>query len=61
MYMKFYVKSVRIRSYSGPHFPAFGLNTLRYGLPLLVQSECGKIQIRIPPNTDAFHPVAVVV
>ena len=21
------VKSVRIRSYSGPHFPAFGLNT----------------------------------
>ena len=25
------VKSVRIRSYSGPHFPAFGLNTERYG------------------------------
>ena len=21
------VKSVRIRSYSGPHFPAFGMNT----------------------------------
>ena len=24
---KDYVRSVRIRSYSGPHFPAFGLNT----------------------------------
>ena len=26
------VKSVRIRSYSGPYFPAFGLNTERYGM-----------------------------
>ena len=26
------VKSVRIRNYSGPHFPAFGLNTERYGV-----------------------------
>ena len=26
------VKSVPIRSYSGPHFPAFGLNTERYGV-----------------------------
>ena len=25
------VKNVRIRSYFGPHFPAFGLNTERYG------------------------------
>ena len=24
------VKSVRIRSFSGPHFPAYGLNTERY-------------------------------
>ena len=24
------MKSVRIRSYSGPHFPAFGLKTERY-------------------------------
>ena len=24
------VKSFRIRSYSGPYFPAFGLNTERY-------------------------------
>ena len=26
------VKSVRIRCYSGPYFPAFGLNTERYGM-----------------------------
>ena len=26
------VKSVRIRSYSGPHFPAFELNTEKCGL-----------------------------
>ena len=26
------VKTVRIRSYSGPHFPACGLNTERYSV-----------------------------
>ena len=25
------VKSVRIQSFSGPYFPAFGLNTRKYG------------------------------
>ena len=25
-------KTVRMRSYSGPYFPAFGLNTERYGV-----------------------------
>ena len=38
------VKSIRIRSYSGPYFPAFGLNTERYGACLCIQSECGKIK-----------------
>ena len=28
------VKSVYIWSYSGPHFPAFGLNTERYGVQM---------------------------
>ena len=28
--MKYCVKSVRIRSYAGLYFPAFGLNTERY-------------------------------
>ena len=35
-------KSVRIRSYSGPYFPAFGLNTERYTVSLRIQSEWGK-------------------
>ena len=30
------VKSVRIRIYSGPHFPAFGLNTERYSVFLRI-------------------------
>ena len=32
--------------FSGPYFPAFGLNTERYGLSLRIQSECGKIRTR---------------
>ena len=34
------VKSVQIRSFSGPYFPVFRLNTFR------IQSECGEIQTR---------------
>ena len=30
------VKSVRIRSFSGPYFPAFGLNTERYSVSLCI-------------------------
>ena len=33
--------------FSGPYFPAFGLNTERY-------SECGKIRTRKTLNTDTF-------
>ena len=47
------VKSVRIQSYSGPYFPAFGLNSLR------IQSECGKIRTRITPNKDTFCTVTL--
>ena len=50
------VKSVRIRSYFSPHFPA-GLNTDRYSVSLRIHSECGKIRIRITPNTDTFYVV----
>ena len=42
------VKNVRIRSFSGPYFPAFGLNSR-------IQSECGKIRTRKTPNTDTFY------
>ena len=51
------VKSVHIRSFSGPYFPAFGLNTERYGVSLPIQSECGKIRTRKTPNTDTFQAV----
>ena len=54
------VKSVRIRSYSGPYIPAFGLNTEGYEVSLRVQSECGKIQIRITPTTDIFYAVSLI-
>ena len=50
------VKGVRIWSYSGPNFPAFGLNTERY-VSLCILSECWKMRTRIIPNTDTFHAV----
>ena len=42
------IKSVRIWSYSGPYFSAFGLN---------IQSECGSTWTRITPNTGTFRAV----
>ena len=32
--------------FSGPYFPAFGLNTERYSISLRIQSKCGKIRTR---------------
>ena len=32
--------------FSGPFFPAFGLNTERYGVSLRIESECRKIRTR---------------
>ena len=52
------IKSVRIRNYSGRHFPTFGLNTERYSVSLRIQSECVKMQTRITPNTDTFYAVS---
>ena len=52
-----WMKSVHIRSYSGPYFPAFELNTERYGVSLRIQSKCRKIRTRITLNTDTFHTV----
>ena len=51
------MKSVCIRSYTGPCFPAFGLNTERYEVLLRIQSECGKIRTRTTPNTNTFYEV----
>ena len=41
-----YVKSARIRSFSGPYFLAFGLNTERYGVYLRIESEYEKMRTR---------------
>ena len=51
------VKGARIRSYSRPYFPAFRLDVERYSVSLRIQSECGKIQTRITPDTDTFQAV----
>ena len=48
------VKSVRIRSFCGPCFPKFGLNTKICKANFSMQSECGKIWARKNPNTDTF-------
>ena len=37
------MKSVHIRTYSGPYFPAFELNTERHEVSLRIQPEFGKI------------------
>ena len=52
------MKSVRIRRFSGPYFPAFGLNTKRYGVFLRIQLKCGKIQTTKTLNTNTFHAVS---
>ena len=54
------VKSVRSRSFSGPYFPAFRLNTGRYSVYLRIQSKCGKIRTRITTNTDTFHALQII-
>ena len=46
--------------FSDPYFPAFGLNTERYGVSHRIQSECGEIPTRKTPNTDTFHAVTIV-
>ena len=48
------VKSIRIRRFSVPYFPSFGLNTEIYGD---IQFECRKIRTRKTPNMDTFHAV----
>ena len=43
---KHFVKSVRIRSFSGPHFPTFGLTKEISWASLRIQSKYRKIQTR---------------
>ena len=39
-------KASKYGVFFGPYFPAFGLNTERYGVSLPIHSECGKILTR---------------
>ena len=39
-------KVFKYGDFSGPYFPAFGLNTKMYGVNLRIQSEYGKIRTR---------------
>ena len=51
------VKSVRFRSYSGSHFPVFGLNMEKYSVSLQIQSKCEKMRTRTTSNSDTFYAV----
>ena len=52
------VKSVRIPSFSGLYFPAYGLATERYEVSLRIQSEYREARTRITPKTDTFRSVS---
>ena len=57
IHMVHYVKSVCIRSSSGPYFLALRLITERYSVSLRIQSKYGKIRTRITPDTETFYAV----
>ena len=54
------MKIIRVQSYSGPHFPAFGLNSKRYSVSVHIQSERGEIRTRISPNTETFYKASKI-
>ena len=51
--------SVQIRSFSGPYFPALGLNTERLSVSLRIQSEWGKYGAEKTPYLGTFHVVLI--
>ena len=56
-----WVKSVCIRSLSGTHLFAFGLNTEIYRVNLCIQLKCRKMRTRYTPNTVTFHVANVLI
>ena len=54
-----YIKSVRIRNFSDPHFPTFRLTKEIYSVNIRIQSQCGKIRTRKTPDTDTFYAVVL--
>ena len=59
----FKVKTLREKcpysEFSGPYFPAFGLNTEIYKVNLRILSKCGKMETSKTANTDSFCAVKV--
>ena len=53
------LNNVRMQSFSGPYFPAFGLNSGIYSVNRHIHSEGVKIWTRKTPNTDIFYTVTV--
>ena len=53
-------KNVCLRSFSGPNFPAFGLNMEIYFVNLRIQSKCRKIRTRKTENTDSSHALKIL-
>ena len=56
------VKRARIQSYSGPHFPAFEMNTERYEILRtshlsVINPNAGKFGPEITPYLETFHAV----
>ena len=51
------VKSVHIRSFSGPYFPAFGLITKRCEYLSVFSPNAGKYAPEKTPYLDTFHVV----
>ena len=59
LYYTHCVKNVRIRSYSDPYIPVFGLITEKYEVSRRIQSECRKIRTRITLNADTLYAVTI--
>ena len=53
------LKIVPTWSFSGPHFPAFKLNTMIYSVNLYIQSQCRDILTRRTPNTGTLRKLNV--
>ena len=54
-----FMKSAKMRSFSGPYFPLFGPNTEIFSLNLSIRYECEKIGTRKIPNLDIFNAVLI--
>ena len=51
------VKNIPYLEFSGPHFPAFTLNTEKYRVSLRFHCKCGKMRNRITLNTEIVYAV----